>query len=213
MRLFELICEVRAHPPELIQSVKDLWDQEKSIENISIELNIPMATVGNILNVHYKDRELRRLNFSADEIDLVKQLYDQGLSFNDISAKSGIGVQRIDDLLRLKYKNRQKRIVRNVAATSEDKDRMGKMYAAGASLTTIGKEFNITSAGAFYHLTRLPNYNEVKQDRIAAIALQKERTRLSQVNTKRQKSSEPGNDRLQSAKGRSNRGTKNKDFF
>jgi hypothetical protein len=62
-------------------------------------------------------------------------------------------------------------------------------------------------------MSRLPNFDDLRQQRRASIEASKEAAKLSQVNTKRQRSSEPGNAGIQGPSGRSNRATRNKDYF
>ena len=209
MRANEFIAEgYPAYPPEIIEQVKKLFDKGFSRKDIANELGIAENQVGNILNNHYKERELKRLDFTPAQIALVKQLFDQGLSFDNISAKSNLSIQRIEDLLKHHYKDRQKRVLRNPAATSDDKNRMAKMYSDGTSLGTIGKEFNISKQGVIHHLKRFPDYDELKQKHESNRDISD-----NQVTTKIHRAGEIGNLRHQGPNSKGRRGTTYKNYF
>lgn len=209
MRAHEFIIESAIIPIEQIEQIKALFDQGLSRKEIADRLDISVVRVGNVLNDYYKDRDLQRKDFTSDEINLVKKLFDQGLSFNDISQQSGLSIRRIEDLLKYHYSDRQKRVIRNPAATIDDKNTMAKMYSDGISLGAIAKQFDISTTAVIYHLKRFPNYDELKQKHNSS----KDSFSSPGVTTKIYRPGEIGNARLQGPGSKHRRGTTNKNYF
>ena len=92
MRLHEFITEVRkdAIPEELKIQIKNLYDSGIPIKDIVSQLNLPLYKIANILKKYFPDRELRREDYTPEEIEQVKILYNQGLPFKGIASRSNL---------------------------------------------------------------------------------------------------------------------------
>lgn len=115
MRLYELIFETRRPlPVELVNSVKQMYDDGKSSQETGDALGIPAAKVRDILFNHYKDRKFR-LRPTPLPVDIdtlivqIKNLYDTGKNAEDIATQLGIPKAKVSALLHQRLQDRTKR--------------------------------------------------------------------------------------------------------
>lgn len=200
------------YPDEVIQKIKDLFDQNVLVKDIASEVGLDIVTVNRLIHNHYGDRDKRSPpEYSSEDIELVKSLYDTGLTYAEVQKETGFTNSKVRHIIDKYHKNRKSRAI--TPATPEQIIEITKMFVDGTPNAAIGKLFG-KNESSIRKITRLlPNYEELLQQRLVNIDLHKEAAKAAQVNKKIYRPGSIGNDRLQGPKGRSNRGTRNKDYF
>lgn len=131
----------------------------------------------------YKAREEQGLSTGAkgittDQIQQIANNFAFGKNFDQLSKEFGIAsnnilkmLSRLSNYEELKQQNTKARKdqgllsiedLGNKGITSAQVDQMAKEYAKGETFKNVGKMFNINTSGAMVHLTKRPDWEEIK---------------------------------------------------
>lgn len=141
--------------PELIQKVKDLWDQGLTYPKIASKLGISEDKVSYIITEYYKDKKTRHELSTPEEIQQVKDLWNQDIAIKDIALQLGIKPHRVSDIVAKYYKERE---LRNTFHSSELIQQVKDLYDQGLPGPETASKLGITLAQVDYILER--HYSE-----------------------------------------------------
>lgn len=142
-------------------------------------LDIDTNKVGNILQRYYPDRPRKRLVLAAaltdqDKRDIVAK-FETGMSANDIAKEYGIKHDTVAKLVinSIGKDRYDQSIASRVGTVGIQKGitpaqaiEMGKLYSAGMGRKQIGQIFGITELPVWYHLNKLPNWLDIRQQHL-----------------------------------------------
>jgi hypothetical protein len=139
------ICDLNEyakHAADLVQQVKQAYDNNLTYPQIANKLNITLAQVERILSTYYRDRPRRQSPKSQEFVQKMKNLYDQGVTLPKMAAElGGITTQALERLLGHYYPDRQPRITRTPA---EFIDQVKQLYDQGLSYKVIARKLGVS---------------------------------------------------------------------
>lgn len=197
--------------PEEIESVRKLYIRGLPFKEIASQLGIDYTRVCHIVYKYLKDVEKRLNPPTPKEIQDVENLYNQGLEYKDMALQSGMSEGRVRHILEIYLKNRTKRS--RPPFSQEEKIKMGELYATGMTLVEIGKVFDAHFSAIPKAVKTLPNYNELREKRLASIAASREAATAAHMTKDVMRSKKHANAKSQGPTHKGVRATKFKDYF
>ena len=214
--------------PEEVSLVKQLYDEGLPFNAIADKAGMSNERVVSLLKYNYKERKPRwkghtpttPINthklISSEQKQQMIQMYIAGKTLKSISSEIKVSPSAVQHYL-TKLPNYSELRQQSMSAagdsftpgkkgtTKEEVSRMSRLFVDGLSIESIGKVFDLNRKVIEYHLKRLSNYPELKQQRTASIDAHKDDLARQAV-TNIYRAGSIGNDRLQGPGGRSNRG-------
>lgn len=151
---------------DMIQQVKELWNQGLKSVEIADLLDITPTQVKVIFRDYFPDREGKRKQHDSEIVSKIKQLWDQEKNSTEISEIVGISIQQVQNILTKHYPNRDRRGPGIKGTTTDDVNKMAELYRKGETLGSIASKFNLSKGVVRRHLTNRNDYEELKKDNI-----------------------------------------------
>ena len=152
----------RRTSPDLVQKVKELWNQGHKNAEISKILNITPTQVKIIFRDYFPNREGKRLYHTDDTINQVKNLWDEGKNSTEISELLGILVSQVQNILNKHYAERERRGPGVKGTTPDDINKMAELYRNGETLRSVANRFNLVHGVVRRHLAKRPDWEEIR---------------------------------------------------
>ena len=168
----------------------ELWASGMTLYSIGQRFGIASSGVANNLKQLPNYRELRdqhlanssnpnagiSKNITDDQRREMGELWASGMTSKTIGQRFGITFQGVDyNLQQLdNYQELRDQHLANSSNptvgisknfTDDQKRQMGELWASGMATKTISQRFGIAHSGVFYHLKRLPNFQELRDRR------------------------------------------------